>query len=332
MRLRCLWLAALAPCLAFAADPTAQEILAKAAATYRNVRGYECRVTTQTINGAGVASHHFILRFGGPGKYDLKDNDDANAIATLASANIPIDFDRIDSVATRAEVSRTELFTVHGKPTPIYVIHLESNQWPKGVYAMYRVDQKTFQIYKTIFYSPEATHITLYSMVRWNEPQPASLFEPRFVEGRGSASKSASLIGAPAPDFSLPDLRGKPVRLSELRGKVAVVDFWATWWPPCRAEMPALQQMQTELSGKGLVVLSLDVGEDAQKVAQFAREQSYNMPLLIGAEPDVSEEYFVEAYPTTFVVGRDGRITYRDLGGEDAGKLRAAVEAALAAK
>ena len=78
-----------------------------------------------------------------------------------------------------------------------------------------------------------------------------------------------------------------------------------------------------------LVVLGLDVGEDAGAVEKFAREQSYSFPLLIGAEPDVAARYFVEAYPSTFVIDRLGHIVFRDLGGGDPAKLQAAVEKAL---
>ena len=93
--------------------------------------------------------------------------------------------------------------------------------------------------------------------------------------------------------------------------------------------MPLLQQMHSALADKGLVVLGLDVGEDAEKVTAFASQQSYTFTLLLGAEPNVSARYFVEAYPTTFVVDRRGRIAFRELGGNSPEKLRSAVRAAL---
>ena len=113
--------------------------------------------------------------------------------------------------------------------------------------------------------------------------------------------------------------------------KPVVVDFWATWCGPCRAQMPLLQQLQSELAGQGLVVLGLDVGEDAGKVTEFAKRQSYTFTLLLGAEPDVSAKYYVEAYPTTFVVDRRGRIAFRELGGGSPDKLRSAVQTAIGA-
>jgi peroxiredoxin len=90
--------------------------------------------------------------------------------------------------------------------------------------------------------------------------------------------------------------------------------------------------MQTELAGKGLVVLGLDIGEDAGTVSAFAKKQSYTFALLMGTEPDTSARYYVEAYPTTFVVDRRGRIAFRELGGASPDKLRSAVQAALNAE
>jgi thiol-disulfide isomerase/thioredoxin len=109
------------------------------------------------------------------------------------------------------------------------------------------------------------------------------------------------------------------------------VDFWASWCPPCQAQLPVLEKMHSELRDQGLVVLGLDVGEDSEHVAQFAKQKGYTFTLLLGAEPDITEKYFVDGYPTTFLVDRQGRIAFRTMGGETPDKLQAAVEAALAA-
>ena len=354
MKSRSLWLASLVPSLALAAGPSAQEILARTAATYKNLKSYQFRVTVQTIQGADVAEELVTESGGGTGKYRVQWDDPHRDLlvgdgqtgwifrrSLSEYAKEPLragatGFEEIDQHVTSASVSREELFVVDGKPTPIYVVRVERDQWPKDTYAMYRIDQKTFAVYKAIVYSPKTTQISLYATVRWDQPVPDSLFTFTPPSSARQAAPTpeveatgSPIVGTAAPDFTLPDANGHPVNLHDLRGKVVVVDFWATWCPPCRAEMPLLQQMQNELADKGLVVLGLDVGEDAGTVTAFAKQQSYTFALLLGAEPNVSARYFVEAYPTTFVVDRRGRIAFRDLGGDSAAKLRSAVQAAL---
>jgi peroxiredoxin/outer membrane lipoprotein-sorting protein len=344
-------------CLALGAGPSPQEILAHTAATYKNLKSYQFRVTVQTIKGADVAEWLLTESGAGAGKYRLQWDDPRREVivgdghtgwvfrkATNEYTKAPLmagatGFEEIDQHVSSASIAREESFVVNGKPTPIYVVRVERDQWPKGTYAMYRIDQRTFAVYKAIVYSPKTTEISLYSIVRWDQPVPDSLFvftppssAREAPEPVPEEFKGASLVGTAAPDFTLPDANGHPVNLHDLRGKVVVVDFWASWCGPCRAEMPVLQQMHTDLAASGLVVLGLDVGEDAETVAAFAKRQSYTFPLLLGAEPNVSARYFVEAYPTTFVVDRRGRIAFRDLGGEPPDKLRAAVGAALKQK
>jgi peroxiredoxin/outer membrane lipoprotein-sorting protein len=362
MSSRLAWLFLILPCLAPAAGPSAQEILKGAAATYKNLRGYQFQVTVQTIRGSSIAERHFTESGAGPGRYRVQSDDARGELrvgdgstewvfnqatgeyfktASTAGATTISDFEQIDQHVTGARIAREELFAVDGKPTPIYVVNVTRDQWPKGALAgagnaMYRIDKSTFAVYKVIYYAKGTTRIVLYSPVKWDQAVPESLFaftppaSAREVSAAAATeAQSSPILGAEAPDFTLPDAGGHPVHLRDLRGKVLVVDFWATWCPPCRAQMPILQQMQKELAGQGLVVLGLDVGEDAATVSAFAKQQSYTFALLVGAEPDVSAKYYVEAYPTTFVVDRQGRIAYRDMGGDSPDKLRSAVKAAL---
>lgn len=201
---------------------------------------------------------------------------------------------------------------VDGKPRPIYVIRVSRDDWPRTQNAMYRIDRENFHVYKTILYKQGVTEISLYA-----EAAPAK--------------QAGTLEGTEAPDFTLKDAAGAPVHLRDVRGKVVLVDFWATWCPPCRALMPRIQKMHEDWAAKGLVVLGLDVGEDAEQVTKFAKEQKYTFRLLLDAEPEVTSRYFVEAYPTTFVIGRDGKILFRELGGGNADGLVNAVRQALGA-
>ena len=360
MKSRLIALVLAVPCLTFAASAT--DILQHVAAVYRDLRSYEVRVTAQTVYGSDVSERHFAETGSGPGKYrvefdnpnsELRVGDgqdewlfrpDTNEYSKtpLAAAGTHIGaLAEIDRHVREASIAREEEFLVNGKPVPIYVVNVVRDQWPRGSiegaeHTMYRIDRETFVVYKAITYSPKATEILLYTIAKWNQPLPEALFhfEPPAsarAASPGSAlpAPSKPLVGATAPDFTLPDTGGNTVHLREFQGKVIIVDFWATWCPPCRALMPRLQKMYVNWEKRGLVVLGLDVGEDADTVEKFAREQSYSFPLLIGAEPDIAARYFVEAYPSTFVIDRLGHIVYRDLGGADPAKLQAAVEKAL---
>ncbi|MGB6201024.1 MAG: TlpA disulfide reductase family protein, partial [Candidatus Acidiferrales bacterium] len=257
----------------------------------------------------------------------------------------------LDQHVTDASIAREDLFTVNGKTVPVYVVAVSRDEWPAGTiagaqFAMYRIDEKTFVVYKAAIYdASENAQIFLYSIVKWNQAVAGTLFQftpppsARFVVAaaarvQGTAAGSpnaATLIGMAAPDFTLADTSGKPVTLSTLRGNVVIVDFWASWCPPCQAQMPDLEKMHRELASQGLVVLGLDVGEDSARIARFAKQKDYTFKLLLGAEPDITEKYFVDGYPTTFLVDRQGRIAFRTMGGETPERLRAAVQAALRA-
>lgn len=128
-----------------------------------------------------------------------------------------------------------------------------------------------------------------------------------------------ALTGELAPDFNLPDVDGKRYRLSELRGRVVLVNFWATWCPPCRREMPSLQRLWEQLKDRGVTILAIDVGEDEDTIFgfSFATGATLEFPILLDRESKVIEQWPVRALPTSFVVDRDGRLRYRAVGGRE---------------
>ncbi len=117
----------------------------------------------------------------------------------------------------------------------------------------------------------------------------------------------APAVGHPAPDFTLPGLDGTLVSLSDLRGRPVVLNFWATWCGPCRAEMPELQAAADRFDGS-LVVLGVDQGEDEATVSAFLQELGISFPIVLDKEQDVGNTYRIMGLPTTFFIDKNGMI------------------------
>lgn len=127
--------------------------------------------------------------------------------------------------------------------------------------------------------------------------------------GRMNISSSKSgLTSHQAPDFTLASVDGKTVSLAEFRNKdVVLLDFWATWCPPCRAAMPELAELDAQYGGKGLKVISINQGEDAATVAKFVKETGYKPLVLLDSGP-TSDKYHVRAIPTLVLVDKTGKV------------------------
>ena len=122
-----------------------------------------------------------------------------------------------------------------------------------------------------------------------------------------------------APALRLPDLDGKLHKLGDLKGKLVVVNFWATWCPPCRREMPSLERLRRKLGDQGLAVLAVDVGEDADTVFSFTGQldPAPAFPLLLDKDSRAMQDWKIRGLPTTFVVDAQGRVIYRAVGGRE---------------
>ena len=114
------------------------------------------------------------------------------------------------------------------------------------------------------------------------------------------------------PEFTLKDLSGKTWTFSELRGKVVLVNFWATWCPPCRKEMPDLETLYGRFGSKGLVVLGIS-DEEAAKVEPFIRERKVSFPVLLDPGRKVNETFVVDGIPKSFVYDRDGKLVAQSI-------------------
>lgn len=149
---------------------------------------------------------------------------------------------------------------------------------------------------------------------------------------------TAGLIPAPqagflAPDFSLSSLDGQTISIDELRGQVILVNVWATWCPPCRAEMPAMQRVYEEYHAQGFEILAVNstAQDTLSNLDPFIAEYGLTFPILLDESGSITRPYRVMSLPTSFFVGRDGIISEVVVGGPmDEALLRARIENLLA--
>ena len=119
-----------------------------------------------------------------------------------------------------------------------------------------------------------------------------------------------SKLSGAAPAFTLTDLNGKPVSLADFRGKVVVLDFWATWCPPCKKEIPDFISLQQEYGSRGVQIVGIALDEP-DKVAAFAKQNGMNYPVLLGTESISAKYGGIDGIPTTFVIDKKGKIVSR---------------------
>ncbi len=137
-----------------------------------------------------------------------------------------------------------------------------------------------------------------------------------------------------AVDFTLPRLDGSQVSLKSLQGSVVLVNFWATWCPPCKAEIPSLEKLHSLYKSKGLRVLSIDVAEDKDTVSRFVSANKMETTVLLDAGGETARVYGAQSIPLTYIVTKDGSVAGRTLGARDwtSPEVITLVETLLAAK
>lgn len=118
--------------------------------------------------------------------------------------------------------------------------------------------------------------------------------------------------GSPAPDFTLKDLTGTAVKLSDLKGKVVLINFSTTWCPHCRHAVPTLNKVASAYKGKEFALYSIHIQESQKKVSSFAEKYGVSYPILIDGDGSVAQAYGVRGIPSRTIVGKDGKIVCRD--------------------
>ena len=129
-----------------------------------------------------------------------------------------------------------------------------------------------------------------------------------------SSDTPVATVGKLAPDFQLQNLDGQSVSLSDFIGKPVLINFWATWCPPCRAEMPHLQEISDEWSDKGLVLLAVNVGDSPSKVEKFMQDNNLSLPVLLDPKETIVQKYYIRALPTTFFIDTEGVVQSKIVG------------------
>ncbi|MBW0001591.1 MAG: redoxin domain-containing protein [Verrucomicrobia bacterium] len=142
----------------------------------------------------------------------------------------------------------------------------------------------------------------------------------------------ADQTGKAAPDWQLSDVNGKPLKLADFKGKVVVLDFWATWCPPCRAEIPGLVAIQKKYANQGLSIIGISLDEQGPTVVKpFIDRFAINYPVVMGNEKVLTDYGGISAIPTTFVIDREGNVVAAHEGYTDQATFESEIKPLLAA-
>jgi len=155
-------------------------------------------------------------------------------------------------------------------------------------------------------------------------PAPSSLpSTPRALSSLAELFQRAGLSymanrGIPAPDFSVRTLEGKQIKLSEFKGKVVLLNFWATWCPPCRAEMPSIETLYQRYKPKAsFQILAVSVQEEPSVVKTFLAQNPYSFPIALDPTGEAAQLYGIRGIPTTFIIDQKGTLQGALVGGKD---------------
>jgi peroxiredoxin len=135
-----------------------------------------------------------------------------------------------------------------------------------------------------------------------------------FLACAAGAADLKPWTGGPPPVFVLKDLDGASHRLADYRGKVVLINFWATWCGPCLDEMPSIQELRDKLKGKPFVVLAINLDEPESRIRKFLTQMKVNFPILLDPDRQVARQWDARIVPASFVIGPDGRVRYSLVG------------------
>jgi len=150
--------------------------------------------------------------------------------------------------------------------------------------------------------------------------------------GRAKTGGPPAAVHSVAPGFSLQDLNGQPLDLANYRGKVVLLDFWATWCTPCRGEIPHFVEFQDKYREQGLQVIGISMDDGPKPVREFYQQFKMNYPVALGNEKVAQAYGGILGLPITFLISRDGRVAAKYVGEVQMPTLEQAIESQLQAK
>jgi cytochrome c biogenesis protein CcmG/thiol:disulfide interchange protein DsbE len=233
-------------------------------------------------------------------------------------------FTRIDNARDEPRITGRE--QAEGVDCTVVRIAME-----RGVSRLLWIDDATHLVRKSVFNEATRKSELRFPVARLGQAAPPGMFayDPAAVHAgnRRELARRApeTLVGKPAPDFTLRDLNGAEIQLSALRGKPVLLDFWATWCGYCREALPAIELLHRGLKDK-LAVFGID-NEEPELAREYLRKNGYTLPTLADPKDEAVNLYRLNGWPTTILIDREGKVAYYELGFESQ-KLRDALRAA----
>jgi len=172
--------------------------------------------------------------------------------------------------------------------------------------------------------------VSIYTVNTYNNSKPKTDVKNK-IDNKTNTSKTDSnnttkvipnVVKTKAIDFKLKDLTGKEMSLSDLKGKKVFLNFWATWCPPCKEEMPEIQKLYEETKNSDVVIVAVEIGEPLSTVKSFIDSNKYTFKVLLDSDQSVSSKYNIASIPTSYFIDVDGNIISKKIGGMNIADMR----------